>query len=722
MRFSDYQFQNAWNDSIGAGGQYRDGSGYVLPAGSTTTVPCGPPHVCPLGSVLDEGVYTRDQVLGAITGLITRFNADSVSMQDATTPTSGASPSGGMFWDVGSYCVGPFADYSDHVYGAAFVLEAATRAQAAMPNHLSLRIYRDYTISQEPQNISDNEANDKELVFARYAIYDMINHEGSGFLSDGSGYLTYPFSVTSPYFSPDSYYERTTDADGSDGAASWQNRQFAMRTLVGTGDLSGRLQIGDQCLTVSGTYAAPGSCDSAPAWVLTTTNQIQESGGSQCLSAEVTGSLDANIPLVMGPCLPQSESNTFFVFADGQIRAPDARCLGESDSSEEALIYSQECGYDANSFDASSGGCPDSDVAVNASGHVVGYQNWTLIFDNSALVSTQFSNSSGVQSSPSYYQTFRIANQNICVRESSGLYCADFDGDSAVPGLATATNISSVYTDGAGWYPNQYGTTVMGIWDGESGSTVACARGIYGAGCGEAFSSASFADAYGWSSSDVYYDSVRYIDLYSNGRTSVCGRGVSGILCAVNIAGTSWSPASWWTSNFSDSAGWTTSPTGDTIQFGDINGDGNADVCGRSAYGMECAVMNPVESQFVDDHFWSFDEDRTIAGVRMDFFDSDLGGIWLTSPAYYDSIKLVDINRDGFADVCGRGPDGIYCAFSTGTAFEPAKLVEPYDFTDALGWSTPSSGSTITFGDLDGDQRVDVCGRGYYGVVCAEGY
>ena len=47
--------------------------------------------------------------------------------------------------------------------------------------------------------------------------------------------------------------------------------------------------------------------------------------------------------------------------------------------------------------------------------------------------------------------------------------------------------------------------------------------------------------------------------------------------------------------------------------------------------------------------------------------------------------------------------------------------VMPFDFTDAALWNSEQYGSTFSFGDLDGDKRVDVCARGIYGISCSEG-
>jgi len=91
---------------------------------------------------------------------------------------------------------------------------------------------------------------------------------------------------------------------------------------------------------------------------------------------------------------------------------------------------------------------------------------------------------------------------------------------------------------------------------------------------------------------------------------------------------------------------------------------------------------------------------------------------------YYGSIQLVDVNRDGLTDVCGRSSNGTYCAFSAGNRFERKRQVVlyPEDFTDAQGWWNPSNGTTLSFGDLDGNARVDLCARGINGIVCTTGY
>jgi len=332
-------------------------------------------------------------------------------------------------------------------------------------------------------------------------------------------------------------------------------------------------------------------------------------------------------------------------------------------------------------------------------------------------VSSQFSNDTEVDESSTHYKTLGIVNHDVCVRRSDGVECSEWaDG-----GLQPPYLISSGYDDASGWDMPQYGDTVRGVWFGYGGwPPVACGRGIAGPTCNNGLSSTDFDDAGGWAT-PYYSETIRFVDLYQVGSLNVCGRGVAGILCSNNPTGYAWSPASLWTSEFNDGGGWDDVTNAATIQFGDVNGDGTLDVCGRGDYGMLCAVNEGFSPAFFNEHFWSYNSDRTNAVLtHNDFSDYDTIVNWAQIP-YYDSIRLIDINRDGFADVCGRGPLGVYCALSTGTAFEQKRLVD-LDLADVDGWNESDTGGTLTFGDLDGDARVEMCARGFGGLYCKSAY
>jgi hypothetical protein len=178
-------------------------------------------------------------------------------------------------------------------------------------------------------------------------------------------------------------------------------------------------------------------------------------------------------------------------------------------------------------------------------------------------------------------------------------------------------------------------------------------------------------------------------------------------VCALNNKAGGFAAATLWIADFTDAMGWQPDPYGTTIQFGDINGDGKADVCGRGPAGVRCATANASGTAFTDAHPWS---------LRTDFSDADG---WGASAAYYGSLRLADIDGDGYADLCGRSANGIVCAISNAGGFDAVLAVMPLDYTDGLGWGSAPYGATIQPSDLEHHGRRDVCGRGPAGLVCA---
>ena len=141
---------------------------------------------------------------------------------------------------------------------------------------------------------------------------------------------------------------------------------------------------------------------------------------------------------------------------------------------------------------------------------------------------------------------------------------------------------------------------------------------------------------------------------------------------------------------------------GATFQLADVDGDGRADGCGRAADGIVCALASGT----------GFAAPRALSSGK-DFADADAIG-WRAG--YAASIRFGDLNGDGRADVCGRGPDGVVCALSLGRAFARATNWLAAGMTDADG--VRGRDATLVLADVNGDGRADLCGLGADGVAC----
>jgi len=236
-----------------------------------------------------------------------------------------------------------------------------------------------------------------------------------------------------------------------------------------------------------------------------------------------------------------------------------------------------------------------------------------------------------------------------------------------------------------------------------SPSGIQCAQAVGAGGWQVASWDTTFSDASGWATTPAYWSTIQYPDVNGDKKADVCGRGVGGILCGLSD-GTKFGTPTQWTTEYPDSSGWAGAPSHyGTIRFPDLNGDGKADVCGRSTLGLVCGLSTGTSFQAVT--LWD------------DYYTN--GGPWDEDPAYWATIQYADIDGDGKQDVCGRAANGIVCRRSTGTTFGPVELWVQ-DFADNGGWAgNQNLWGTIAVTDINGDGRADVCGRSNSGVVCA---
>ncbi len=186
-------------------------------------------------------------------------------------------------------------------------------------------------------------------------------------------------------------------------------------------------------------------------------------------------------------------------------------------------------------------------------------------------------------------------------------------------------------------------------------------------------------------------------DIDGDGMADICARGAAGIYCTLSSSGDILQKAV--VLGLSDEQGWDDVSNYATIRFADVNGDNIADICARANVGVECWTSNGAG------------EFTSYGGIPM----ADTNGY--NDVKYYSTVKFADINGDGKDDFCARYKEQFQCYLSNGTGFDD----EPIgfgDMSDSGGWGAEMYYSTIRVADINGDGKVDVCGRGTSGIRC----
>src|SRR5438552_1498582 len=101
---------------------------------------------------------------------------------------------------------------------------------------------------------------------------------------------------------------------------------------------------------------------------------------------------------------------------------------------------------------------------------------------------------------------------------------------------------------------------------------------------------ADFADAKGFGDAP-HGGTIKFVDVDGDGKADACGRGSKGLWCALGDGAGNFSPLALGP-GFSDNngTGWDSPKYYPTIQYGDVTGDGRADVCARNTASIWCAA------------------------------------------------------------------------------------------------------------------------------------
>ncbi|MBX3189974.1 MAG: VCBS repeat-containing protein [Labilithrix sp.] len=286
---------------------------------------------------------------------------------------------------------------------------------------------------------------------------------------------------------------------------------------------------------------------------------------------------------------------------------------------------------------------------------------------------------------------------DVCGRTAAGFRCAVSIQTQAEDRLPRA--IFRAPTAGAARVA-QAGSLLLGDVTGDGRADV-CVAGPDGIACAATDVVGELGAFRAWSRDD--HAGAMLADVDGDGRADACRRDSNGVSCARN-AGGRFDDARLWLDDMSDARGWRDAAYASTIRLADVDGDGRADVCGRGPRGIVCGLSSG--KGFTRLEPWS-------AGA--DFGDE---AAWSEDPSFFGTIRFGDLNGDGRDDVCGRGREGVVCAFSTGRGFTRATVWISPEAADAQGWQRADLAATMELGDVNGDGRADLCGRGLTGIVC----
>ncbi|WP_423494118.1 VCBS repeat-containing protein [Microbacterium esteraromaticum] len=211
----------------------------------------------------------------------------------------------------------------------------------------------------------------------------------------------------------------------------------------------------------------------------------------------------------------------------------------------------------------------------------------------------------------------------------------------------------------------------------------------------------AWTDAKGWQRKE-FFRTIGTGDITGDGKEEIFSRAPNGIQVAEYIPAGPGTGSGWHELdlvNFPDGQNddiWGQASSYETIQAADLDGDGSAEIFGRSPTGVEIL---------------SFDGTRWSNSGFAGFTDSDG---W-SSREYYTTIQAADLFDTGSSVIFGRGRDGLEVWSLVGGKWQALDIADA-PFTNAEGWTAPEHYETIQTADLDGDGDLEVFGRANAGI------
>lgn len=339
---------------------------------------------------------------------------------------------------------------------------------------------------------------------------------------------------------------------------------------------------------------------------------------------------------------------------------------------------------------------------------------------------------------PQYYETICVGDvdgdgqDELIIRGPAGMHIERFDPPSGQ--WLTLTTAGPMLSDAAGWNDPKYYRTIQCTkvdYDAQDEIVVRGPNGIVAYKYDHTFGSDTYqqfvelkggfgpfsdAAANGIWTQEPHYSTIKWGKNPSgNGLHYVIGRNADGLetwYYAAEVPGWFYPnnyKGPWQDNDTTTGTNWTLPQYYETIQFGDIDGDGRDELIGRSARGIEVYKFNTGTG----DHNWALLATNT--GIM-----TDAQG-W-NKPEYYTTIQCADIDGDGTKELLARSSTGIV-AFKYNTAthgFDP--MLSGPGLRDSDGWNLAEIYETLRFGDIDGDGAEEMIIRDAGGILIYKYY
>jgi FG-GAP-like repeat len=203
-------------------------------------------------------------------------------------------------------------------------------------------------------------------------------------------------------------------------------------------------------------------------------------------------------------------------------------------------------------------------------------------------------------------------------------------------------------------------------------------------------------DSDGWNQPQ-YYKTIQLADIDKDGQAELIGRGANGIqVYHWNTATQLWDALAL-EGPLTDDQGWDQEQYYLTIQLADIDNDGYAELFTRDSTGFETRRWNK------DKVCWDPPAYTTFAN----------NSAW-DQPQYYATLQLADVDGDKKLELVGCGPDGLHLWRWDGNTWVESEAAN--GSSCFVGWDKQSQYSTIQCADFDGDGQAEVIGRGPSGL------